>query len=654
MLGNSKFDDSSATARDIVARKEYAVKRLCLFVLIVIAPSTVHKMLSTLSHKRSHVSRRALSGQAFADALAGYASLEREIGPLSSSGKPLQSFIDLGTENWMSHVPDDTRLSELSIPGTHDSCANVGGFFCETQDFDFVDQLRAGVRFLDIRCRPSGNRFAIHHGICFLSLFFEDILEEVRTFLANHPTETVLMRIKEEFTPTLDALSFELIWETYMNELGFRDLFVQNLGGIPMLGDVRGRVVVLSDEPGPRPGRSTTSYGLGWKRGPYTDIQDSFQVNSLSELAEKTELTLTFLEKASLQPRVFTINHMSATGVPLPGFFPRDIAETTNAGVYQFLGAVHGKTSLGILSIDYLGEGLISRVLRTNFGDAFLGNFRAKDQFQLFDEPGCTGNSVGSLDYPGPGGAVDSDASASEQLGDRSPRSIQLHGPVTAGTRLLAGESSRAFGRSGNSVISVLADISSTSSLCIEDLEQETVSASSYVQNGMRTSLFSKPPTSFRVERPADDAKNSYLSATDRLLWTRRFRSSPSPALGGPIIGMYCSGHNCKTRTLLQSNSTVCSSNQSYWTVPWVTHQCKEGHYVNQVDCSVIGCYFKLALHCVKTSCGVDPEGATSIREVHADEEEYCLSGNIVTGMKCRDPFSATLVMYCSKFGTVE
>ena len=58
----------------------------------------------------------------------------------------------------MSNLPDDLILSDMSIPGTHDTmtshslkCVMTPG--CNTQNWQLEDQLKNGIRFLDIRLR---------------------------------------------------------------------------------------------------------------------------------------------------------------------------------------------------------------------------------------------------------------------------------------------------------------------------------------------------------------------------------------------------------------------------------------------------------------------------------------------------------------------
>ena len=58
--------------------------------------------------------------------------------------------------NWMKAVPDDTEVSDLSIPGTHDSCARHGGPIRDLalcQHLNLGEQFERGIRFIDIRTR---------------------------------------------------------------------------------------------------------------------------------------------------------------------------------------------------------------------------------------------------------------------------------------------------------------------------------------------------------------------------------------------------------------------------------------------------------------------------------------------------------------------
>src|SRR5687767_7668450 len=74
--------------------------------------------------------------------------------------------------NWLTPLDGNLPLSQFSIPGTHDSGALVepvsGTAKC--QNLSIADQLNAGVRFLDIRCRHINDAFAIHHGAVYQNM----------------------------------------------------------------------------------------------------------------------------------------------------------------------------------------------------------------------------------------------------------------------------------------------------------------------------------------------------------------------------------------------------------------------------------------------------------------------------------------------------
>ena len=111
--------------------------------------------------------------------------------------------------DWMAAIKDETRISMLSIPGTHETMALYGvvplppGFppvfppldfandmvICQSMSLD--SQLISGVRVLDIRCRHMNDVFLIYHGKFFQLAGFDDVLNTVATFLEAHPCETV-------------------------------------------------------------------------------------------------------------------------------------------------------------------------------------------------------------------------------------------------------------------------------------------------------------------------------------------------------------------------------------------------------------------------------------------------------------------------------
>ncbi|MFF0432658.1 phosphatidylinositol-specific phospholipase C [Streptomyces sp. NPDC004327] len=258
----------------------------------------------------------------------------------------------LGTQDWMAAHGDPTPLQRLTIPGTHDSGARYGGPWTECQNTTIAQQLDSGIRFLDVRCRVTGGSFAIHHGASFQNLMFGDVLGACWDFLAVHPTETVLMRVKQEYSTESDA-TFRAVFDDYLDHRGWRPLF--RIGsGLPTLGEARGRVVLLADNAG--------LPGLRWADGTYFDVQDDYQAEPF---AKWPKIQAQF-RKAAAQPGRCYVNFVS-TAAALP---PRWNADRLNPQVHGLLDSAEaaGWKGLGIVPLDFPNTrtGLVEALIRHN------------------------------------------------------------------------------------------------------------------------------------------------------------------------------------------------------------------------------------------------------------------------------------------------
>ena len=101
--------------------------------------------------------------------------------------------------SWMRDLPDNTRVLSLSIPGTHNSCS-IGGIlgFTKTQNLDLSDQLDAGIRFLDIRVSHYQDNLFVHHDVVHMGKCYADVLKVCSSFLKRHPSEAILLSVKDE------------------------------------------------------------------------------------------------------------------------------------------------------------------------------------------------------------------------------------------------------------------------------------------------------------------------------------------------------------------------------------------------------------------------------------------------------------------------
>ena len=150
-----------------------------------------------------------------------------------------------------SALNNHTYLSEINIPGTHDSCTAFCTMenMCRCQSLTVKQQLDKGIRLFDIRLYKSGNNFYLCHSLadCFCEaektnrLTFDAVLDEFRTFLKNNPDETLIVSIKQD-RGIMNRFFFPSFYERYIcgNEC---EWYLKN--EIPALGECRGKMVLM-------------------------------------------------------------------------------------------------------------------------------------------------------------------------------------------------------------------------------------------------------------------------------------------------------------------------------------------------------------------------------------------------------------------------
>ncbi|MFJ8012515.1 phosphatidylinositol-specific phospholipase C [Streptomyces sp. NPDC096339] len=267
-------------------------------------------------------------------------------------GAPPAAATALGTQDWMAGLSDATALQRMTIPGTHDSGATKGGLYVACQNTSIAQQLDSGIRFLDVRCRVTGGSFAIHHAAFFQDLMFGDVLVACWNFLAAHPSETVLMRLKQEYSTDGDA-TFRAVFDDYLDNRGWRPLF-RIADTLPSLGQARGKVVLLADNGG--------LPGLRYGDGNVFDIQDDWNAEPF---AKRGKIENHF-RKAVQQPGRLFVNYTS-TSAYMP---PRWNSDRLNPQVHAFVDGAEmaGRTGLGIVPMDFPNtrSGLVASLIRHN------------------------------------------------------------------------------------------------------------------------------------------------------------------------------------------------------------------------------------------------------------------------------------------------
>lgn len=341
--------------------------------------------------------------------------------------------------DWMANIADQRRLADLSLPGTHDTMTyalndddytatqGVITDVAMTQNKSLRQQLLAGIRVLDIRCRRTPyNNFDIYHGSIDTGFDFDDVLLTVTDFLADHPTETVLMRLKPEGNS--GTMSFEDVLDTYVNDALYSSYFWKNSSSElassskTRLGDVRGKIVVLANFSGER-------FGIDYASA---DIQDEYTLDTNWDLYDKwvdVKEQFQASNNSTEGSRNFYINFLSGSGGSFPYFvasghsspqtsaprlwtglttltnnnkypdFPRldcflgecsIYFEGTNVLTYDYLDDANISFA-GIVYSDFPGHGLIDRVIALNndgvtlFNDENYGGTRKSFELGTYD-----------------------------------------------------------------------------------------------------------------------------------------------------------------------------------------------------------------------------------------------------------------------------
>jgi hypothetical protein len=244
--------------------------------------------------------------------------------------KNLQS--SLSGKNWMKGVGNHRRITQLSIPGTHDTMTYslpdnymnpsdaIGLIFAKCQALTLSKQLDMGVRFVDIRIDLM---LKTRHTDFLCTVGLEDVFLILDTFLRNNPSETVFMRVKMEggdgeindFNNKINDLI-----KRYVHILWKRD----NNNMPPTLGDVRGKVIVLDELRTHGADRNFFNQNVGFKYGDFGSTNPKFRFNVQDNyngpLIEEKYKNITSVMNSthrnrshnSLEQSELIINHVSA------------------------------------------------------------------------------------------------------------------------------------------------------------------------------------------------------------------------------------------------------------------------------------------------------------------------------------------------------
>ncbi len=249
--------------------------------------------------------------------------------------------------NWMKDIPDGTKLSEMTIPGTHDSCSLFGICCARTQTWTLVEQMKAGLRYFDIRLRRINDTLRAYHGFVDQKEMFDSILVYAFNFLEQNPTETIIYEIISEYDPLNSTKSFTELYEEYTQP--YKDKIKEYQNQDITMGEIRGKLFVVKVFEG------STSHISNFF------IQNNWSVNFRWYMnKKKRKIKENFHRAISINNQQIFLNYLSASS-DYAMMTPYTASKQCNELALRY----HGR--LGIVLADYPGEDLIKHLIDQNF-----------------------------------------------------------------------------------------------------------------------------------------------------------------------------------------------------------------------------------------------------------------------------------------------
>lgn len=173
----------------------------------------------------------------------------------------------------MSSLSDTIKISEINIPGTHDSCTYrvQFPFLSKCQNSTITEQLNSGVRFLDIRVEKNGEKLKLVHDIAdcksqenkMENLYLDSVIDDCKSFLAENPSETILLSYKRDDGANQEE-TFDIFFENYLD----KDTVWHKKNCVPSLKEVRGKIVLLNRD------------NIDKSNGKYTDLNTGINLST--------------------------------------------------------------------------------------------------------------------------------------------------------------------------------------------------------------------------------------------------------------------------------------------------------------------------------------------------------------------------------------
>ena len=272
-------------------------------------------------------------------------------------------------KKWMAQLPDTVLVSELSIPGTHDSCALYEPIApcAKCQTYTLKDQLDMGVRFIDIRGVAIGNAIKIVHGPIYQAQSLDGVYNTVCRFLDENPSETVIMSVKEDVRLSRTGFSSAVL--RLLKRAPDRWYLEDEL---PTLGDARGKIILFNRfnetmEVGIRTAEWIKNTSFTIEKDTHTlHIQDYFKIESVDDEWTQAKALLEECLRCDKQMRGqhLYIHYLSGYLGTIPD--PVTVAEGMNARFMDYLSETKNGC-YGIVLFDFVEQAYCDALIASNF-----------------------------------------------------------------------------------------------------------------------------------------------------------------------------------------------------------------------------------------------------------------------------------------------
>ncbi|XP_063072687.1 1-phosphatidylinositol phosphodiesterase-like [Engraulis encrasicolus] len=254
--------------------------------------------------------------------------------------------------DWMKSISNNKKISHITIPGTHDAMARRGGIsggIAICQVWSVEDQLRAGIRYLDLRVKDN---LQIVHGIIDQGITFTQVLNAALNFLNQHKSEAVLLRVKPEGNNKKNVqVEVQKVIKNLANVWAKSD--------VPSMGEARGKVILLQKN----------EFKLGLKSSG-TDKNGDYKVCEYEKKMKKIKAHLNEVNtmcKNNENSDTVIVSYSSGTGAPygLLCNTPKEVAKRINPWLNTHLGTLDGPC-FGVIAMDFPGIDLIQSIVKLN------------------------------------------------------------------------------------------------------------------------------------------------------------------------------------------------------------------------------------------------------------------------------------------------